>query len=338
MDETFHHDHILITEPGELIAELPWLLGFHPADSLVVVCLGIDGDPTAHLALRVNLPDPADYDDLVDHIVIPLLSRNVTSTILIVVGGSATGPDDQLPHQRLVALCEQRFTDLHVAIQHALWAASTNEGACWGCYHDSDCAGFVPHQAHVPDGVRVYPSREDIAATLAPADEDVLARRADLLDAQPLSATDARSQLALLDAALDRAIDGVLPESDHDIVLLAATLTDTRVRDACIWQPDPVRAEAAERIWTTLVRETPAPERAEPATLLAFAAYQRGDGVLTAIALDCAQQAEPQHRLSDLLRAVLTLAHPPERLRQAGQRAALLAREQMAATGEGTPS
>ncbi|HWR46990.1 MAG TPA: DUF4192 family protein, partial [Pseudonocardiaceae bacterium] len=63
------------------------------------------------------------------------------------------------------------------------------------------------------------------------------------------------------------------------------------------------------------VRATPAPERAEPAALLALSAYVRGDGALAGVALDAALHACPQHSLSGLLRAALDAGLPPELLR-----------------------
>ena len=65
-----------------------------------------------------------------------------------------------------------------------------------------------------------------------------------------------------------------------------------------------------------LVRETPDPEAAEPAVLLAACALLRGDGALAGIALDRAEQAWPGHRLTRLLRAVWAAGIPPERVRE----------------------
>ena len=76
-----------------------------------------------------------------------------------------------------------------------------------------------------------------------------------------------------------------------------------------------IAADGAEHLWAALVRETPDPEAAEPAALLAACALLRGDGALAGIALDRAEQAWPGHRLSRLLRAVWAAGIPPERVR-----------------------
>ena len=115
--------------------------------------------------------------------------------------------------------------------------------------------------------------------------------------------------------------------SDDDVLRLSGALADHRVRDTCLDFDALPDVAAAERLWTALARATPAPERAEPACLLAFSAYARGDGVLAGIALTEAETADPGHRLSGLLRSALTLGLAPSKIRVAGIRAATFARQ-----------
>ena len=70
-------------------------------------------------------------------------------------------------------------------------------------------------------------------------------------------------------------------------------------------------------------------ERAEPASLLAFYTYLRGDGVLTGIALEQAEKADPGHRLTVLLRESLQSGLPPRHLLKACTRAADRATHQL---------
>ena len=63
-------------------------------------------------------------------------------------------------------------------------------------------------------------------------------------------------------------------------------------------------------------RETPDPEAAEPAALLAACALLRGDGALAGIALDQAEQAWPGHRLTGLLRAAWQAGMSPDQVRE----------------------
>ncbi len=74
---------------------------------------------------------------------------------------------------------------------------------------------------------------------------------------------------------------------------------------------------AAEQLWAALARETPAPEAAEPAALLAVSALLRGDGALANVALDRAAEAWPGHLLSRQLRAVASSGLAPGELGKA---------------------
>jgi hypothetical protein len=165
-----------------------------------------------------------------------------------------------------------------------------------------------------------------MAALLAAEDSAALQRRAALLAAadaeHPMSARVVTQRLAQLTELHQAAATGDPELSDRLIAEVASALCDHRVRDACLpWCMDS-GALAAERLWLALVRATPAPERAEPAALLALTAYLRGDGALASVALEAALHACPQHSLAGLLRAALDGGLPPELLRNVARDAA----------------
>lgn len=341
---------VSLEQPGDLLAAIPHVLGFHPVDSLVIVGLHGKATTSIGLLLRVDLPPPVRYRYLATQLTTPLTEHDTIGVALIVIGGHGYAPEEDLPHRELLTICEEVFTDLGVPVLHQLWSPDTASGAQWRCYEDEDCFGAVPDPASTPlaavsvaSGMVTYNRREDVTATLAPAPDDVLARRADLLAAasaatEPGSA-DPVALLASIDALIDRFVAGTPALSDQDVVAAATALADPRVRDACLCPRDDepsdaadpldraqTRSSAAERLWIELVRGTPTPERAEPACLLGFYAYLRGDGVLAGIALEHAVNADPGHQLTDLLRTALWTGLPPDALHAAGIQSAIKAR------------
>jgi hypothetical protein len=100
------------------------------------------------------------------------------------------------------------------------------------------------------------------------------------------------------------------------VLALTLALAVPAVRDAALVRCAQPGGERAEQLWAALVRETPDPEAAEPAALLAACALMRGDGALAWIALDRAERAWPGHRLSRLLRAAATACLRPEQVRE----------------------
>ena len=334
---------VRLTDPSELIAAVPHLLGFHPRDSLVVISL--DGRRLG-VTLRADLVDPEHRELLAEQLTGPLMHQQLTGVVLLVVGalsGRVGGPGGdpgsaELPHRCLVDTVDDVLAAQGIGVQHALWAASTSPGAGWCCYDELGCAGAVGDPAASPmaaatvaAGAVTFASREELAGLLTPDPAEALARRGRLLAAadveHPLdSATAARrvERLGQLHAATAM---GALVLDDAGVVEVASALCDHRVRDRCLAWSVGTGAAAAEQLWLALVRATPAPQRAEPAALLACTAYLRGDGALAGLALEVALAACPEHALAGLLRAALDGGLPPDLLRSVARDAAAAASE-----------
>ena len=88
-------------------------------------------------------------------------------------------------------------------------------------------------------------------------------------------------------------------------------LRDLRVRDDAWARMDPAHADAHRRLWTDVVRRAQPGYVAAPAALLAFVAWQSGDGALANVALDRALADDPRYSMALLLRQVITAGAPP---------------------------
>ncbi|MGH3621496.1 MAG: DUF4192 domain-containing protein [Sciscionella sp.] len=338
---------IRLTDPGELLAAVPHLLGFHPTNSVVLITLCGRTANRIGMALRTDLPPPQDNLALAAQLRGPVLANRATGVCVAVIGGAEPAPGSTDPPCRdLVDAIEETLWRCGVPVAHAVWTPELRPGQHWRCYDDPRChgvladpTGSVLAAATVAAGVVTYGSRQEVAAQLSGVDEQVLVKRAAMLDeaagraerpGAERAGSESRSALAdleLLRDAIREAAAGRLPHDDADIVRLALALGDHRVRDACLVCADQEEAAAAQRLWTELTRGTPAPERAEPACLLAFAAYREGNGALAGVALEAAEQADPGHQLSWILREVLDLGVPPSRLSDVAEIAAAEAAE-----------
>jgi len=74
---------------------------------------------------------------------------------------------------------------------------------------------------------------------------------------------------------------------------------------------DPDHRDAHRRLWTDVVRRAQPGYVAAPASLLAFTAWQGGDGSLANIALDRALADDPGYSMALLLRDAIGLGAPP---------------------------
>jgi hypothetical protein len=316
---------------ASLLAGIPYLLGFEPASSMVVIgtrpCTG-----QITVMLRYDLPEPADpraAADLATHATGILAGQHVRWASAVGYGPA-----------RLVTL-----------VASALWAVAPRAGIemrqilrvqdgrywpCTGTGHD-DLAEGTPfgtgrHLASAlltGDDARVLAGRDELAATVAAlgGDEgelmDRATRRAEQqagrLMTQPAdSGHQAPGRHRLAGAGLD-AIAQVIgryrrsgrPVTGQEAAWLTVVLRDLRVRDDAWARMDPEHRAAHQRLWVDLTRRARPGYVPGPASLLAFVAWQSGNGALANVALDRALADDPQYSMALLLRQVITSGAPP---------------------------
>ncbi|WP_158840248.1 DUF4192 domain-containing protein [Saccharothrix deserti] len=319
-------------DPGDLIAAVPHLIGFHPTDSMVV--LVVQDDDIA-MTLRIDLPPPGVPHRVADQLTAPLSRCRSANAVIVVIGGGSGDPPEDLPHDALVDEVDDALHAARVPLLLAVWTRATAKGESWFDYHDVGTSGTVPDPTSTTlaattaaEGHITYASREAMAELLAADPPEALSRRATLLNRRAadtphrLDGTIPPRHQELIHAEVVRAATRKRPLTDEEVADLAHALSNPWVRDSSLGYCVGEHAQSAEALWTELTRACPAPERAEPATLLAFSAYIKGLGTLASLALDRAEQAHPGHRLSELLRAALDTGLSPDHLRQLAERAA----------------
>jgi hypothetical protein len=105
--------------------------------------------------------------------------------------------------------------------------------------------------------------------------------------------------------------DGGQFESHQDAAWLALVLEDIRIRDDAWSRMLPEHCKAHLRLWTDLTTLARPGYVAAPAALLAFTAWQDGDGALANVALDRALADSPRYSMAQLLREALDSGAPP---------------------------
>lgn len=299
---------------GDLIAAIPSLIGFHPAESFLVVTLK---DSMVRLSVRVDLVPPPLYAAMIGRLLRPVRQAEVDAIVLLVVCAEPA-PD----HEDLVRRAVAAIDEIGVPVLHAVWTPSTAGGVPWRCYLHEDCGGEVSDSAGSEcaaemalAGYVTFDSRDDLVRLLDPPDPDRMVRLSRLLDVT--SRTDRTLGAKHLATVRTAVTDGVLPSTDEEFVRLAMALADYRVRDVCLgYALDGTLAHAAEKLWLELARCLPPPERAEAAVLLAVSAYVHGDGALANVALDQARTALPGHNLAGLLTGAIEYGIPTDQIRQ----------------------
>jgi hypothetical protein len=334
---------VFLRDPAQLLAAVPYVLGFRPGNSVVLI--GHRAPEGCHLGLVLHAELPARQDRARQARALAprFTTAPHTGVTLAVIGGRrrSGGPP---PHAGFVDELVDAFADVGLPVLHPLWAADIAEGARWGCYRAESCGGVLPEPSStlaatvaIGNGTVVFDSRDELAALLAPRSPEALARRAETLSglSEPPwpEATRVSHGTSAICAALGPGRGNEGPLDDETAIRLAAALTIPEVRDTCLAMAVPPGshvARAAERLWLTMVRELPPPQRAEPATLLGYSAFMRGDGAFAGMALENALEAAPNHLLARLLSTVLDRGMPPEELLGLA-----MAAEELASAGSG---
>jgi hypothetical protein len=343
-----------VGSPESMLAVIPRLLGFHPTQSLVVVGAG---PPRGRIevAFRYDLPeppDPAAAAKIAAHATGVLARHQLT---LAVVAGYGPGPMVTPVADALVGELRRAEITLHDMLRV--------EGGKYWSYSCQD-----PHCCP-PEGVPFDPDDHPAAETMAAAGNKALRDRAALaatiaplggLAAESMRQATRRAErraTALISAGLGQGLDdgaaGPLIEeglravsaaigvyrgggqiTSHDrIAWLAVSLTDLRVRDDAWARMDPGHVEAHLRLWIDLVRRAPSRYVPPAAALLAFTAWQAGNGALANLAAERALAADPEYSMALLILDAVGAGMPPSAARLP------MTPEEVAASyaGRGTP-
>ena len=288
-------------------------------------------------AFRYDLPDPPDAavaEEIAGHAMAILARQRITTAVLIGYG----------PGQLVTPVADTLRAAAGSARLSLREVLRVENGRYWSYLcHDPACcpADGVPYDpvAHpaaaalVTAGLAAYPDRQSVVRTLAPvkgaaadsmarATERARARVAALL-AEQRNSEQAGDVLRLVvedglravSEAISAYRDGGRIADDDKIAWLSVTLTDLRVRDDAWARMDPEYSEVHRRLWTDVVRRACPEYVPAPASLLAFTAWQAGEGTLANIAIERALDADPQYSMALLLSDVIDAGVPPSEAR-----------------------
>lgn len=326
------HRTIRATGPTDLLALVPFLLGFHPDDSLVLVTLGRARTP---VHARQDLPVELDeVPGLVDELV-GVATRSGLARAAVVAY-----TDDEALAVAVVGPLVDALTASGIEVPVSLRA----DGERWHCLGDADgrCLRGCPAEGTPYDlsrhplttealveGRVVHASRDALRDSLVATtleEVDRVATAVEVAGDRLLAAC--RSPFGPPDAAAGRdhlvsegrwvrsrvrrfVHDGLRLDS-HDVGRLLVAVAAVEVRDVAWAEVGHHDAARHVDLWRDVVRRAPLETRAAPAGLLAFAAWLSGDGALAACALDVSQEAEPGYSMAALLTQALAAGLPPD--------------------------
>ena len=325
-----------VGSPDSMLAVIPGLLGFHPARSLVVVGAG---PPRGRIqvAFRYDLPEPPDPGaaaKIAAHATAVLARHQLT--VAVVVG---YGPGPMVTPVADALVRELRRADVTL---HDMLRVESGRYWSYSCQDPRCCP---------PEGVPFDPGEHPAAETMAAAGSKALRDRAALaatiapvggLAAESMRQATRQAErqaTGLIRAAMGSGrTDGAVPPvveaglhavaeaidvyrgggritSDDRMAWLAVSVADLRVRDDAWARMDPGHVGAHLRLWTDVTRRAPARYVPAAASLLAFTAWQAGNGALANLAAERALAADPEYSMALLLLDAVGAGLPPSAAR-----------------------
>lgn len=322
---------VRVGSPTGLLAVVPALLGFEPGHSFVV--MGTEQPRSrVQVTLRFDLPDPGDSRlaaAIAERAVSVLAAQDIATAVAVGYGSQeAVAPVVSALRER-ASQAQITLTELLRAQDQRYWSYVCTSPAC--CPAEGtpfDICGHPVTHAMAVAGRQVLASRDELTATLAAVDDETA-------EAMTRAVGQAHWQIAERVARASRpghriarrrviAVVGRLavaeavrrcragePVDTELAACLTVTLREVRVRDDAWARMLPEHRDAHRRLWTDLTRLARPGYVAAPASLLAFVAWQSGDGALANIALDRALADHPGYSMARLLRQVLDSGAPP---------------------------
>jgi hypothetical protein len=307
---------LTLTSPADILAAVPYLIGFHPSSSLIVIGLAAG---QAKLVVRWSLPLPPGTLAPLG----PLFDREGVTQVVIIGYGSGDVVTPAVDEARLLA------GKVGVRVGEALRA---HEGRYWSYVCDvplccpAEGTPYDPSTSQIAAeatvcGLVAFPDREALERAVAPVTGPVrMAMRRATADA----IADLRAGLAAttdLDAFAQRHVAEGLERvrsaltthtaggrlDDAEAARLGLDLTIIRVRDEA-WT---LMQESHATLWRDLTRRLEPRFIPPAATLLAMAAWRAGNSVQATIALERALAIDPGYSMANLLmHAVQNLLSP----------------------------
>ncbi len=306
--------------PDDLIALAPVVIGFHPADS--VVMLASDGVRPFHA--RVDLPPrsaaPAVAADVAEMLLAPARSNGIRGLAFVFFS------DDERAVRRMWSALRRSTDRSGIHVQDALRVDGRRyypllAGARWreiGVAYDVSNHPFLAEA--VLHGLVVEKDRAAVIASLAPDVEGQRAvrsalSRAGLTDRDPpRTGADRRRWGEWLRVLVAGHLDGRSRASVDEVAHIGWAAQDLRVRDAAWGLITRSGARAHQEFWLDVARRVPDRLVPGPAALVGWAAWQAGNGALAWIAVDRCREVAPGYGMAAILARCLEQALPPDSL------------------------
>jgi hypothetical protein len=316
------HTATELTSPHDLLAAVPFMVGYHPKDSLVVMALK---SSKVAMAMRVDFPEPENMAAVSATIAGHLARESADEAIIVGYLPSEVTDSDPLAVVRSVISLQ------NILVKECIVVSD-------GRFRSNLCADKVcclPEGRPVPEILDSRVTAEQVAAgnplpfldldemkrsiAALPVDKELVRiiksfpeidYAGDDVTADQRAGANAINEMAIIFSSDQRIEDKNL------IALVLVRLLDLQVRDYAMGMTTAETSDQLWDMWRWLMRIAPAGYVAPVAVIFATMSYERGDGALAQRALDRAMADSPGYQMAKLLRRTFAAGWPPSAFTQ----------------------
>ncbi|HET8969696.1 MAG TPA: DUF4192 domain-containing protein [Candidatus Nanopelagicales bacterium] len=295
-----------VREPGDILGVIPYLLGFHPTDSLVAAFIR---DRQVVVTARIDLAATADLEGLLDQL--EMVAQRVATRSLVLVGYA----DDEGVRELMRDLADVIPLDLLDALAVAgdrWWSVACDGPCCPPEGRPYDIGSHPLAAAAVLAGIPATTTRQQIAELTAgpgTVDRERLGRLAEDWEAR-VGGMSRRRRRRRMRQVVERALAAGGP-TEAEAVEIAVLARDVVVRDEACALMSRARGDEHVALWRRVVSVAVRPYEAAPLGMLAIAGWMNGNGALLNCCIDRLAEVAPDYSLLELCKDISEQAIAP---------------------------
>jgi hypothetical protein len=299
-----------VRRPDDLLAIVPYLIGFHPDEDLVAVFIK---SGRVKLTTRTDIPPESAGDELAEWIE-ALAKRERADALALIAYSAASLPANRLLTRLMDRLSQHELTDVLYVGHGRWWSLTCGEGCCPLTGTPYDLSSHPMSAAAVLAGLGVRANRRELEASISGPPEAELPGLVDaaqdlLAELEPFDSRAAAGELLV--SIMDSAMADPSALDERNCLLLGLLVTDLYVRDsawALIGHSD---AEDHVRLWGSVVSRVPPVLAPAPLCLLGMAAWVSGHGALVNCCWERVSKVDPDYSMGKLLSGIGERGIPP---------------------------
>lgn len=299
-----------VRRPDDLLAIIPYMIGFHPSEDLVAVFIK---SGRVWLTTRTDMPPESAGEELAEWLD-ALADREEADALALVAYSAASLPAHRLLTRLMDRLAEHELADVLYVGHGRWWSLTCGEECCPLSGTPYDLTSHPMTAAAVFAGLGVRANRRELEASVSGPPEAEHPRLLELAEDLLAELEPFHNHVAaggVLVSILDSVMADPSALDERSCLLLSLLVNNIYVRDVAWARISDSDADKHIQLWGSVVSRVPPELSAAPLCLLGMAAWVAGHGGLVNCCWERVSQVDPHYSMGKLLGDIGERGIPP---------------------------